>query len=554
MMHIDDYFAQALAEMEAASAPVTKKDVTQKNLSRRSVMKYGAAGAGLMLAFNFAPSAKAAVAKKDAKLSTLFVQISPDGTITLFNKNAEMGQGIKTSFPLILAEELDADWKDVKIEQTMVDEKVYGPQWSGGSMSTNMNWNQLRQAGASVRAMLVSAAAQQWKVPVSEITTEASTVMHAPTKRTLKYGELAIAAASQPVPDPKSLKLKTRDQYKLLGKRYGGVDNPKIVTGQPLFGVDLQLPNMVYASYTKCPAIGGRPVSFNEATIKKMPGVLDAFIVDADLVATPPVGVIPSGSYGGVAIIANSTWAAFKAKDALQVVWDESKASKDSWTKIRKDAAEALKQAPAKYTEKLGDVEATLKTAAKVVEANYDYTFAAHMTLEPQNCTAWFRGDEIELWSTCQQPQVGKTAIAKMLKLPEEKVLVNQMRLGGGFGRRSMADYMIEVAAIATHVKGPVKLMWTREDDFHFDFFRAGGFHKLQAGLDAKGKLIAWRNHNIAFTLDGKSPAPGAMRPGEFPALLMKDAENGQTLLPLKIPTGFWRAPGSNVCAFVGQS
>lgn len=518
-------------------------------------MKYGAAGAGLMLAFNFAPPAHAATgAKKEAKLPNLFVQIAPDGTITLYNKNAEMGQGIKTSFPLILAEELDADWKHVKIEQTMVDEKIYGPQWSGGSMSTNMNWNQLRQAGASARAMLVSAAAEQWKVPVSEITTSESVVMHAASKRSLKYGELAVAAASQPIPDPKALKLKTRDQYKLLGKRYGGVDNAQIVTGQPLYGVDLQLPGMVYAAYEKCPAIGGKPVSFNEVQIKKMPGILDAFIVDSAQVNTPPVGVIPSGSHGGVAIIANSTWAAFKAKNALQVVWDESTASKDGWTKIRKDAAVAMTQTPAKFTEKLGDVDATLKTAAKVIEANYDYTFAAHMTLEPQNCTAWFKGDQIEVWSTCQQPQVGKTAIAKMLGLTEDKVLVNQMRLGGGFGRRSMADYMVEVAAIATRVNGPVKLMWTREDDFRHDFFRAGGFHKMQAGIDAKGKLIAWRNHNIAFTADGKSPAAGAMRPGEFPALLMANAENGQTLLPLKIPTGFWRAPGSSVCAFVGQS
>ena len=541
----DRYFADMLAEFEGT--PVSKPSKSN-GFSRRSLMKFGVAGAGLMLAFHLPTSAKAAGGKGASKdfLPNAFIHITPEGTIVLMAKNPEIGQGVKTSLPLIIAEELDADWKDVQVEQSPINPKVYGAQGAGGSTAIPTNWDLMRKAGASARAMLVAAAAQQWKVPADECVTEASTVTHTPTKRNLKYGQLAVAAAAQAVPDEKTLKLKTRDQYKLLGKRYTGVDNKKVVTGEPLFGIDVVVPNMVYAIYEKCPAVGGKPISFNEAQIKKMPGVKDAFMIEG-------TGVVME-AMPAVVIIGDSTWAVFNAKNALRVVWDESSASKDSWTKLTAQAREAMKQAPKNILEKNGDVDATLKTAAKVIDGDYQYAFVSHQTLEPMNCTAWFKGDEIEFWAPTQQPGRGLPQLAKQLGLPEEKVVIHQTRAGGGFGRRIPNDYMHEVAAIAQRIKVPVKLMWTREEDFRHDFFRAGGFHQFKAGVDAKGKVIAWRNHNVSFTADGKAPVTGSQRAGEFPVPLMQNAENGQTLLPLMIPCGPWRAPGSNVVSFATQS
>ena len=546
----DRYFADILAEFENAShaQPVKIAKGSTKGLSRRSLMKFGVAGAGLMIAFQIPTAAKAAGGKGADKdfLPNAYVHITPDGAIMLVSKGPEIGQGIKTAFPLIIAEELDADWNDVSVEQAPINTKVYGQQGAGGSTSIPTNWDVLRKAGASARAMLVNAAAQQWKVPATECVTEASTVIHTPTKRSLKYGQLAVAAAAQSLPDEKTLKLKTFAEYKLLGKRFTGVDNKKVVTGEPLFGIDVVVPNMVYAVYEKCPAVGGKPISFNEAQIKKMPGVTDAFMLEGNGIVTEAMP--------GVAIIGNSTWAVFNAKNALRVRWDESGASKDSWTKLQAQAREKMKLAPEKILEKNGDVDAALKTATKVIEGSYQYAFVSHQTLEPMNCTAWHKGDEIEMWAPTQMANRALDPLSKQLGLPEEKIVIHQTRAGGGFGRRITNDYMAEVAAIAQRVKVPVKLTWTHEDDFYHDFFRSGGFHQMKAGVDAKGKLVAWRNHNVAFSADGKSAVIGSQRANEFPVTVMKDGENGQSYLPLMTPCGPWRAPGSNVVSFATQS
>ena len=541
----DRYFADLIADYEGTSVATAS---TSTGLSRRSLMKFGVAGAGLMLAFHLPTSAKAAGGKGADKdfLPNAYVHITPDGAIVLMAKNPEMGQGIKTALPLIIAEELDADWNDVKVEQAPTNAKLYENQMSGGSRSVMTSWNLMRKVGASARAMLVNAAAQQWKVPANECVTDASTVIHTPTKRSLKYGQLAVAAAAQSVPDEKTLKLKTRDQYKLLGKRYAQVDTQKIVTGEALFGHDVALPNMLYAVYEKCPAVGGKAVSFNEEQIKKMPGVKDAFILEGNGMITQ---LMP-----GVAIVADSTWAAFNAKNALRVQWDETGASKDSWTKIRTQAHQSMKEAPKKLLNKIGDVDGAFKTAAKVVDASYEYAFVTHALMEAQNSTAWFNGDTLEVWIPSQAPGRSIPVLAKMFNMPEDKVTMHLTRSGGGFGRRGSNECAVEASAIAYRAKAPVKLMWTREDEFRHDFYRAGGFHQLKAGVDAKGKLVAWSNHNISFSSDGKEPVTGAMRPNEFPALLLQNAENGQTLLPLMIPCGAWRAPSSNVVAFAAQS
>ena len=542
----DAYISEMIAEFEQAprSTPRSIK------LSRRSILKLsGAAGAGLVLAFSLTPSGAEAATAVAAKnfAPNVFLRVSPDGGIVIVSKGPEIGQGIKTAFPLIVAEEMDAAWADVRVEQAMINPAVYGRQSAGGSTSIPNAWDQLRRAGATARAMLISAAAKQWNVPASECTAADSKVIHAASGREATYGALAIKASALPVPDPTKLTLKSRGEYKLLGKRFTGVDNLAVVTGKPLFGIDLTLPGMVYAVYEKCPAVGGKVASANLDHIKTLPGVKDAFILEGNGVTSE---VMP-----GVAIIADSTWSAFKAKRALQVVWDESGASKDSWTKSSAEAARIAKQAATQSIQKIGNVDEALKTAAKTVEAFYSYPFVSHATLEPQGCTAWFKGDEIELWVTSQTPERARTNVAKMLNMAEEKVVMHQLRAGGGFGRRLVNDPVSEAAAIAQRVNGPVKLTWTREDDMRHDFYRPGGFHQFTAGLDAAGKLVAWRDHFITFTSDGKGPVSGGnIAATEFPAPLLANAEINQTMLPLKTPCGAWRAPRSNAIAFAVQS
>jgi len=539
----DSYFAELMNEFEAAPPKAAQR------FSRRSILKMsGAAGAGLVLAFAITPAAKAAAVRGAKEFApNAFLRIAPSGEILIYSKAPEIGQGIKTAFPLIIAEELDAAWADVRVEQAPVNPKVYGRQSAGGSTSIPNSWDQLRRAGATARAMLVAAAAKQWNVAASECTTADSAVMHAPSNRRATYAALAVQAAALPVPDPASLTLKTRAQYKLLGSRVTGVDNHKIVTGQPLFGIDQTLPGMVYAVYEKCPAVGGKVKSANLDYIKTLPGVKDAFVMEGNGVVSE---VMP-----GVAIIADSTWHAFKAKSALQVTWDESAASKDSWTKIQAQAKNLAKQPGAQSIHKAGDVDAALRGAAKTIEAFYSYPFVSHATLEPQNTLAWFKGDSIELWAPTQTPERAMTSVAKVIGLPEDKVTLHQIRAGGGFGRRLTNDPVAEAAAISQRVNAPVKLQWTREDDMRHDFYRPGGFHQFTAGLDATGKLVAWRTHFITFSADGKAPvAGGNINATEFPMQMLTNGEIQQTMLPLMTPCGAWRAPRSNALAFASQS
>jgi isoquinoline 1-oxidoreductase beta subunit len=404
----------------------------------------------------------------------------------------------------------------------------------------------LRQAGATARAMLVAAAAKQWNVPVSECNASGSCVSHTPSGRKLSYGALAKAAAAQPVPDATKVPLKTRADYKLLGKRYTGVDNIKVVTGKPLFGIDVQMPGMLYANYVKCPAVGGKVKSANLDEIKKMRGVVDAFVLDG---TGNPAEVMP-----GVAIIAKSTWEAFKAKAALKVDWDESSASKDSLTQAAAKAKEISAKMPAP-ADKVGDVDAAFASAAKVVEVSYDYAMVSHQQLEPENSTAWWHDGTMEIWTPSQQADRGLTIVANMLKLPEDKVTIHQTRAGGGFGRRLLNDYMCEAAAIAMKVNAPVKLQWKREDDFAHDFFRAGGFHFLKGAVDKAGKLTAVQNHLVSFSVDGSRPVSGGGRSNNsFPTDMAPNVRYAVSLMPLQIPCGPWRAPTDNVQMFVAGS
>lgn len=520
---------------------------------RRAFLKLtGLAGGGLALAFwigneKTALAAEAAGADK-AFAPNAFLQIATDGTITILSKGPEIGQGIKTAFPMIIAEELDADWAQVRVEQAPINPKVFGRQSAGGSRSIPSSWDQLRQAGAVGRAMLIAAAAREWQVAPGELTTEKSVVIHRASGRRLGYAALATKAAALPVPDPKSVALKERKDYRIIGTSIPGIDNRQVVTGAPLFGIDQVVPGMLYAVFEKCPATGGKVREANLDQIRALAGVRQAFVVDGN---GRPTEVMP-----GVAILATTTWAALNAKRQLRVTWDETQAATDSWNDFQTRAQELAKQEGTTVVRNDGDVGRALNESAKKAEAFYSYPFVSHAPLEPQNATAWFKGDSIELWVPTQTPEALLRLVGSTVGLPEDKVTLHQTRCGGGFGRRLMNDYACEAAQISKQAGGvPVKLQWTREDDMTHDFYRPAGFHSFKGAVDGYGKLSAWANHFISFTVDGTQPANSANYPvEEFPAALVPNYRVTQSLMPLLTPTGPWRAPRSNGIAFAVQS
>jgi isoquinoline 1-oxidoreductase beta subunit len=477
-----------------------------------------------------------------------FIKITPENIITILAKNPETGQGVKTHLPMIVADELDVDFNTIVIEQAGLRGDV-GPQFAGGSRSTPDNYMRLRVAGATARVMLIEAAAQTWGVPAAELTTDQGKVVHSATGRSLTYGQLATKAATLPIPDEKTVRLKKEGEFRIMGSRVGGVDNPAIVTGKPLFGIDQKLPGMVYAAFEKCPVYGGKVVSANTDRIKKLPGVLDCFVLEG----TDNI----NGLKPGVVIIANSTWAAFSAKKQLHVEWDESGGTGHGTEAYAVQAA-TLAQAGGKNVRSDGDVTAAFAAAAKTIEGAYTYPFLNHATLEPQGCTAWARDGGIEFWTTSQTPGSGQDLVANTLKIPKEKLKLNFVRGGGGFGRRLANDYMVEVAAIALRTNGaPVKLTWTREDDMQHDcYHRPGGFHFLKGAVDAQGRISAWQDHFVTFGFKNtERPASGAdLSPDELPARFIPNFRLDQSIIPTMVPSGPMRAPRSNALAFVFQS
>lgn len=527
-------------------------------VNRRQFFKItGVAGGGLVIGGMALTTSKAAKAQGNedeeaVESLTAYVQIKPDGRINLFSKNPECGQGIKTGLPLIIAEELDCAWEDVDVVQADIDADRYGVQFAGGSLSTPMNWMPMRQAGATARAMILAAAAQQLEVPQEELRTRNTHVVHDGSE--YPYGQFAELAATMEVPEAENLQLKDQSEFTLLGKRYTGVDNRDIVQGNPLFGADIRLPDMAYATYTKCPQIGGKPVSFNEEHVKSLPGVVDAFMIepsgDAKMFSTDN-----GAMFGGVAIVANSTWAAIKARRELDVEWDTSEAETVTWSEMV-ERAYALQGQSGPETTTKGDVDGMIDESSNVLESFYEYPYVSHAQLEPQTTTALFEDGRIELWAPSQVPQGGEGGTASLLGLEPENVILHQMRIGGGFGRKLANEYVYEAAAIARRMEGtPVKLQWTREDDMQFDYFRPGGFHSLRAALDASGSLTAWEDHFMTVTGDGEQPmTSGEMGANVFPMDVTPNVRIMQTLFDSAIPTGPMRAPGSNALAFPIQS
>jgi isoquinoline 1-oxidoreductase subunit beta len=522
-------------------------------MSRRSFLQASSLAAGGFALSLYIPQRALAVPGTTASGAQLnaFVNIGANGRITIYAHNPEIGQGIKTSLPMVVAEELGAKWSDVDVLQSPIDEKKYGRHYVGGSTTIPRCFNQMRQVGAAARTMLIGAASKAWSVPASECIAENSAVTHRPSGRTIEFAKLASAAATQPMPALKSLTFKDRKDWKLLGTRVSGVDNPKVVTGAPLFGIDTIVPGMVFAAYQKCPAIYGKVKTANLAEIKAMPGVTDAFVLEGN---DDTRGVLP-----GVAIVGTSTWAVFNAKRQLKIEWDETNASRDSWTDLQERArAAATKPGPATITS-VGDVEAQLASSDnKVLDAYYTYPFAYHACLEPMNCTAHFKETNgkaaLEVWVPTQVPDRIFPAMKTLFNVDADNVTIHQTRLGGSFGRRGSPEFVCEAAAISQRVKKPVKLTWTREDDAEHDFLRVGGFQSLRGAVDKQGKLIAWDNHFIGMTEKNQAVSGSSFAATEFPMLNIANVRGTRTSFDIKTPCGPWRAPGANTMAFPVQS
>ena len=520
-------------------------------MDRRQFLKVGAvAGGGLLISSYFdvfGGGAAEALGRLPAGYLNGHVQIGADGAITIMAQNPEIGQGVKTMLPMLVAEELDVSWEDVTVQQADLNTDLYSAQFAGGSRATPTHWLPMRQAGAAARHLLVEAAARTWDVRTSELETEMGRVHHRASGRSASYGDLATLAATLDAPDPESVVLKTPDQFRIIGTPVPNVDIEPIVRGQPLFGIDTTMAGMVYAVFEKCPVFGGRVRGANLDAVQAAPGVQRAFVVEG--------GDDPNGLLSGVALVGDNWWLLNEArKNVLQVDWDEGPAASDSSEGFQARAEELFGQAPALSLRSDGDVDGALESAAFRVTADYMYPFISHAQLEPENCTALFRDGRMEFWAPTQTPESGRRLVAETLGMREEDITIHLTRIGGGFGRRLYNDFLVEAARIAQEMEGtPVKLLWSREDDMRHDLYRPGGYHRFEGGVDAQGRLVAWRNHFVSFGEGERFASSAGVRDNEFPAGCVPNMEMGASLIPFGVPTGALRAPGSNALAFVYQ-
>jgi isoquinoline 1-oxidoreductase beta subunit len=513
--------------------------MTLQKTSRRDFMKLLAtAGGGLVLGFNWHDSVASTTDVVNSKLLAegdinfnSYLSISSDGVITIFSPNPELGQNIKTSFPMIVAEELDADWTTVKVLQANLDTKKYERQLTGGSGAIPHSWERLRKAGATARQMLMEAAAKKWNVGAASLSTENSFVLHAESGRKLTYGELASEAASMPV--PADVKLKDKKDFRIIGKAIRNVDNQAMITGKPLYGLDFYRDGMLFAMIQRPLSFGMKLKSVDSAAAKAMPGIADVVTFK-----------------NNVAVVGKSTWQVNKARKALKIEYEkegEIESSPDHDALFKKLLA-TTDPALAVVKRKDGDVEAAFKNAARTISREYQCPFLSHSPMEPMNFFANVTGDKAELIGPTQTPDLARNETAKLLGIPPENVTVELTRLGGGFGRRLKADYVLEAAELSSIIKSPVKVIWTREDDMGGGSYRPAVRYRFEAALDDKSNLIGYKLRGVGIN------AGNCTREDNFPSgavdhLLIESVEHKSP-----ITTGAWRAPITNFLAFAEQA
>jgi isoquinoline 1-oxidoreductase beta subunit len=515
--------------------------------SRRTFLKGGAAlGAALVVEFRFVPRA---FAGDDGFAPNAFVRIAPDDTVTIVAKHLEMGQGVHTGLATVLADELDADWAQVRVEAAPSDPTRYnnlswGPvQGTGGSSGIANSWTQLRQAGATARAMLVAAAASKWDVPAASLSVDKGVVSHAASGRRATFGELAALAAAQPA--PKDVPLKEPKDWKLIGKTAPRVDSTAKTDGSARFTMDVYLPDMLTAVIARPPLFGATVKSIDKTAAMKVPGVTDVVEVPA-----------------GVAVLAKGFWPARKGRTALQVEWDESKAERRGTSELRAEYL-ALAAKPGLSARRDGDPAAAFAGAARTLEAVYEFPYLAHAPMEPLDCVVDLKGDRCEVWAGSQIQTLDQGTVAHVLGLPPEKVELKTLVAGGSFGRRATptADVAAEAASIAKAIGGrqPVKLVWTREDDIRGGRYRPFFVHRLRAGLDASGRIVAWEHRVVGQSFLKGTPFAGLIKDG----IDATSVEGGSTLpyaIPnlavelhspdVGVPTLWWRSVGHTHTAF----
>lgn len=491
-------------------------------------------GGGLLLGFSLfdaeASEAVTILGKSAAEIKGFnsYVSIATDGIVTIFSPNPELGQNIKTSFAMIVADELEADWAKVKVVQAHLDTSKFDRQLTGGSGAIPHSWKRLRTAGATAKQLMISAAAQKWNLSEEECTAEKGFVMHKASGKKIGYGELALAAAALPV--PANVKLKDPKDFKLIGKAVKNVENKGIITGKPLFGIDVYRAGMVYAALERPPAFGLKLKSANLDELKKMPGITDVVLFK-----------------NNVAIVGKSTWDVFRAKGEVKAEYEEGKTLESSSDHDR-IFTNLLNAKEVRMGRKDGNVEKAFASAAKIVKAEYECPFVPHNPMEPMNFFADVKADKVELVGPTQTPQAARKAVSDLLSIPESHITVEITRLGGGFGRRLKWDYVLEAAELSSILKKPVKLMWTREDDMTGGSYRPAVRYRFEAALDEKGEIIGYKCRGAGINV-GNSTRPDNFPSGSIEHLLIDYADHNSA-----ITTGAWRAPVTNFLAFAEQS
>ncbi len=506
-------------------------------LSRRDFLTAGvAAGAGLVIGF-YLPHGNSSGAARDTFTPNAYLKITPDGKITIVVARSEMGQGVRTSLPMILAEELEADWKQIEIEQAGAS-TLYGDQTTGGSASVRTTWDPMRKAGAAAREMLISAAALEWSVPRSGCKAENSAVVHAASNRRLTYGQLATKATAQPIPS--DVPLKQAKDYQIVGKPVARLDTPSKVDGTAAFGIDFRVPGMKYAVLARCPVIGGKVASFDDKESKKISGV----------------GYVGKISDAAVAVVADSVWSALEGRRTLNVQWDQGPNQDLNSAAI----FESLKKSASDKAVTLYSTGEVSKASGRRIEAEYQLPLMAHAAMEPGNCTADFRGSNCELWAPTQVPQDVRDSVAQAIGLDPDQVKVNVTLMGGGFGRRLEHDYGVEAALVSKAANSPVKVLWTREDDMRNSTYRPASYHKLSAVLDGQGWPAAFSHRIVAPSISGQKglPTPNGVDPDlpdeaaliySFPAAAV---EYVMTQTP--VPLGWMRSVYALQAGFASES